>query len=67
MPKINETFGVARFFRVMTRGLAILIVGSSLAGCATYASMRYAGWDAKVKECETDGGVTVYERVTLGK
>ena len=30
------------------------------------SSLRYAGWDAKVKElCEKDGGVTVYEPVKL--
>ena len=41
---------------------------ASLIGCVGYDVGDYPTWDAKVKElCESDGGVTVYERVTLSR
>ena len=65
-PPMNGAFCNGRFSISLMRALTIVAAGVLLGSCASYASLRFAGWDAKVRElCEKDGGVTVYDRVKL--
>jgi hypothetical protein len=55
-------------WRFTTRVLKASTIAAlaSLIGCVGYDLSGYPKWDAKIKElCERDGGVTVYERITL--
>ena len=52
--------------RALARVAAIATLATALVGCMGWVPGRQAYWDAKVREmCEKDGGVTIYERVTL--
>lgn len=47
---------------------AITSLLAFLSGCVGYVPGRQSYWDGRVKElCEKDGGVTVYERITLAQ
>lgn len=46
----------------------MLLVTTVLIGCAGYVPGRQPYWDAQIKEmCQKDGGVTIFERVTVSK
>lgn len=48
------------------RPLTVLVLVMVIPACMGYTPGLQAHWDAKLKEmCELDGGITVFERVTL--
>ncbi|MDP1537817.1 MAG: hypothetical protein Q8L95_11600 [Burkholderiales bacterium] len=48
--------------------LMALLLSAMLAGCMGYVPGQQSYWDAQVREmCEKDGGVTVYEKVSISR
>jgi len=51
---------------LLLRRVSAMVLWMLLAGCLGFVPGRQSYWDAQVKElCAKDGGVVVYERVTL--
>ena len=50
----------------LIRALVVCLTGSLITACAGYMPGEKAYWDKQVENlCNKDGGITVYERVTL--